>query len=130
MKKQKKVKKRKEKTVSQLTKELDRLFSLYIRGKYPKECYTCGYKTDKLHAGHYISRYYKVTRWDENNVRPQCFMCNIWKKGNASIFRANLVRDLGEAIVQKLEKSIDQLVRGTQQREHLLAQIAKYDQKY
>ena len=127
MKKQKKVKKRKEKTVSQLVKELDRLFSLFIRNKYPKQCYTCGYKADKLHCGHYISRFYKQTRWDERNCRPQCVMCNLWKRGDPVTFRAKLVDELGSSVVEQMEDSRKQITKHN--REDLLARIASFTEK-
>lgn len=64
--------KKRQKTQAQLKKLLDSIFSVYIRQKYPAECYTCGKKDVSLQCGHFISRSYLATRFDENNCRPQC----------------------------------------------------------
>jgi hypothetical protein len=123
---------KKEKSISKLTKELDTIFSKFIRLSHAKNglcaCYTCGHESPikKIHAGHYITRYYKATRWDERNVRPQCFMCNIYRKGNSVIFRQNLVRELGEDIVKEMESSANILIRGGLDRDMLLGKITHY----
>ena len=127
---------KKEKSITKLTKELDKWFSLYVRlsNAYKDglvHCYTCTsvshYK--KIHAGHYISRYYKATRWDERNVRPQCFMCNIFRKGNAVIFRRNLVNEIGDVAVEEMEKSVDVLLRGGFKVDFFLEKIVFYKGK-
>lgn len=97
-----KSKKKKEKTITWYKKELDRLFSLYIRAKYEKKCYTCGY-VGKLQCGHFVSRQYLATRWDESNARPQCQMCNIWGKGMYTDFEEHLIREIGSERVQALK---------------------------
>lgn len=122
-------------SVSKLTKELDTLFSRVLRLSTAKDeictCYTCGLQIHykKIHAGHYISRYYKITRWDERNVKTQCLMCNIYRKGNSFIFRQNLVRDYGEETIKSMEESAKMLVRGTSFKEDLLKNIDIYKAK-
>lgn len=32
-------------------------------------------------AGHFASRRHMATRWDEANVRPQCYGCNVMQAG-------------------------------------------------
>lgn len=105
-----KPRKGKEKSISKLIKEADRLFSLKIRSKYSKDgllvdCFTCGGTNyiRKVHCGHYLSRFYKAARWHEDNARPQCFQCNIWKKGDTVNFRLNLINEIGEARVNAVE---------------------------
>ena len=80
-----KPKKRKEKTQAQLKKELDRVFSIYIRTIQSDEngentCYTCGkagtIKT--MQCGHFVSRQYLATRWNVDNCRIQCAGCNLF----------------------------------------------------
>ena len=117
-------------------KDVDTVFSRFIRLSHADQngdvqCFTCDFKASykKLHAGHYISRYYKITRWNENNVKPQCMMCNIYKKGNAAIFRRNLVTLIGETAVQDMEGQIDHLVRGWGTRELLTPIFEEYTQK-
>lgn len=107
-----KVKKRASKapSLSKMMKRCDTLFSLKVR-QYRAEldgtqtCYTCGHKSHwkKMHAGHFLSRYYKSARWDEDNVKPQCFICNIYKKGDAVKFRQHLIEEIGEARVLAVE---------------------------
>ena len=128
--------KKKEKTISALTKELDTVVSRFVRlSRADPEgmviCYTCGHKAHykKIHAGHYITRFFKATRWDLRNLRPQCFMCNIYRKGNAVIFRQNLVKEYGEEEIKEMEKSVDFLVRGGLRREYLQEQIAVFAAK-
>lgn len=98
-------------TRTKLIQEADKAVSLYVRQKYANDdgmvkCYTCGHFVHwkKIHCGHYISRYYKYTRWELDNLRPQCMMCNLWKKGDAFTFRANLVDELGESRVREMER--------------------------
>lgn len=91
------------KTRAWYKKELDRLFSLYIRNKYPKECYTCGKTDTPLQCGHFVPRQYLATRWHENNCRPQCVGCNIYGKGKILDFEEHLKRDLGEQYVEELK---------------------------
>lgn len=101
------------KSISKLIKEADRLCSLKVRHPIPEidyiSCFTCGYSNSykKLHAGHFLSRYYKAARWNPDNIRPQCYVCNIMRKGDAIKFRQNLIKEIGEARVLAVEKLRD-----------------------
>lgn len=92
----KKTKKPKKKTTSQLKKELDNVFSQYIRNIYSKDgkvaCYTCGIVKEfrEIQNGHFVSRSYLATRFDENNCRPQCVGCNLFGGGRTAIFATKL----------------------------------------
>ena len=112
------------KGISKLKKELDRLFSLYIRAKYKKECYTCGLKSGKLQCGHFVTRQYLATRWDERNCRPQCSGCNIWGKGKVFDFEENLKKELGAEVVEELKNSRHQTLKLKEP--YYLENIAKY----
>mgnify|MGYP001582548985 FL=1 len=101
----------KKQTISKLKKEVWKIFSLYIRLKYSDwrgyvSCYTCGtikfYK--QIHAGHFISRQFSATIFDKNNVRPQCYACNIIKKGSAGRYAQNLINELGDQKFKELLK--------------------------
>ena len=107
----KQAKKRKEKTQAQLKKDLDTIFSIYIRKIYPKVCYTCGKSSDRLQCGHYISRQYLVTRWSIDNCRPQCWGCNGYGKGQPLIFEENLKKELGDEYVEKMKASRHQILK-------------------
>lgn len=92
-----KPKKLKKKTNAKLKKELDKIFSLYIRRKYADKngeasCYTCGkiYKWQELQCGHFVSRQHLATRYDERNVRPQDIGCNIFGGGRVATFATKL----------------------------------------
>ena len=117
----------KEKTTAKLKKDLDSIFSKYIRAKYPKQCYTCGKPSDRLQCGHYISRQYLVTRWDENNCRPQCWGCNGYGKGQPLIFEENLKRELGNDFVERMKASRHQILK--LDRGWYIVQIALYQEK-
>jgi hypothetical protein len=100
----------KKKTRSKLIKEADTLASLYVRQKNATPdgtvfCYTCNTPKHwkQIHCGHYVSRTFKYTRWELDNLRPQCYACNVLKKGMAHIFRQNLVEEIGEERVRSIE---------------------------
>lgn len=99
------------KSISKLKKELDKWFSLYIRLKYSNRgmcrCYTCHkpFHYKDLHCGHFIPRHILITRWDENNCRPQCVGCNIYGNGKFLDFEEHLVKDIGASSVMALKAS-------------------------
>lgn len=122
------------KSISKLTKEFDTVFSRWVRMSAMNEgemvrCYTCDHVAHykKIHAGHYISRWYKSTRWEPNNVRPQCFMCNIYKKGNSVVFREKLIQEIGREKVEEMEeKTVRNWVMGKLSREDLEERISYF----
>ena len=76
------------KSISKLKKELDKWFSLYIRLRHATkegmtQCFTCNkaahYK--ELQCGHFQSRRFHSTRWNEQNCQVQCVKCNMFKQG-------------------------------------------------
>jgi|TARA_R110000744_G_scaffold213182_1_gene332098 hypothetical protein len=102
---------------SKLIKKLDKVFSLYIRQRYAKneiaECFTCG-KQDhykKLQCGHFQSRKYYSTRWDEINCQVQCAGCNVFKYGEQFIFSVNLNKKYGEGVSESLYHKAKQLTK-------------------
>ena len=111
------MKKIKKKTTSQLKKELDKVFSIYIRQKYAKdglvECYTCGKRGEwrYLQCGHFVSRSHTATRWSEDNCRPQCVGCNVFGGGKVASFATNLDKELGEGTVARLYKEAQKIVK-------------------
>lgn len=69
----------KAKTITQLRKQADVLFSKMVRmrdcdGYGFGECITCGVKKawKEAHCGHFQSRRFPATRWDEMNCNLQC----------------------------------------------------------
>jgi hypothetical protein len=113
-----------DKTQAQLKKELDTVFSLYVRQIYPKVCYTCNKPAERLQCGHYISRQYLVTRWSIDNCRPQCWGCNGYGKGQPLIFEEKLKAEYGNDFVEKMKASRHQMMKVD--RNWYIAEIAKY----
>ena len=123
-------------SISKMIKECDRLFSIKVRankgkvklenmkGNEVNQCYTCFgiFLIKRLHAGHYLSRWYKSARWDFDNARPQCFACNIMRKGDSIKFRQHLVQEIGEKRVKAVEAKRNQHTKLT--REYLTKLIS------
>ena len=102
---------KKAKTHAKLKKELDKVFSQYIRWVYANsgmvECYTCGVikHVKEMQNGHFQSRKHTSTRWlhDETiaNCKPQCVKCNIYSEGEKWLFGKKLEAEYGvEAVAQ------------------------------
>ena len=97
------------KSISKLKKELDTIFSTYIRivnadDKGNNQCCTCG-KIDNwrnLQCGHFVSRRYLATRFHEANCFPQCVSCNVFKYGEQWKFGQFLDRNFGDGISEEL----------------------------
>ena len=127
-------KKKKRVSRTNLVAKLDAAVSLWVRTKYADEngmvkCYTCP-KTlpiAKMQNGHYVSRAVRSTRWNEENMRPQCFGCNIMQGGQPITFRENLVKELGETMVLFVEELRHTLFKPTDA--WLLQQIQEYGDK-
>ena len=99
-------------TLTQLKNELDKVFSRYIRAKYADRngrvrCYTCSreYLVGDAQAGHFASRRHMATRWDEDNVRPQCYACNITDQGRQWRFGQALDREQPGIAQEVMERS-------------------------
>ena len=100
------------KTISKLKKELDTIFSIFIRLRDATDtglcqCFTCGcvkhYKSG-MQCGHFQSRRFLATRFDEHNCAPQCVACNMFRGGEQFKFAMNY-KDLVEKL--KKEKGIE-----------------------
>lgn len=124
----KRVSKRKTKIVplSRMKRDLDDIFSKYIRAKYGSKCYTCEKEVGNQ-CGHFISRSYLATRWEEDNCRPQGVGCNIWGHGKFLDFEEHLVKELGADRVQELKDARKQLVKPT--RKFYTEQILIFSEK-
>lgn len=94
----------------QLVDKADTLFSLAIRLRDSVDgvgrCITCDkplhYKD--AHAGHFQSRKYYQTRWDEENVNLQCAGCNTFGYGEQFKYGRALEMKYGDGTAEKLEK--------------------------
>ncbi len=128
------VKRKKERSISALVKDLDAVMSKYVRLSRANkdgmvECYTCNkfFHYKKIQNGHYVSRFYKAVRWNEDNTRPQCMWCNMFKNGDSANFRERLVEEIGPFAVLALEEARKESRK--LDREELIKQIASFAEK-
>jgi len=104
--------------LKKLQKKADRLFQ---RRRVLEEvdengyafCITCVKTPKRLHAlnldgGHFIGKglngAFLAVRYEKNNCWPQCRQCNRFQSGNHSIYRDELIKIVGAAEVERLEK--------------------------
>lgn len=102
----KSVKKPKKRTRSQLVKDMDNIFSRYIRLSRKEECVTCKdvKPWKELQNGHFFSRGRYPTRWDETNCHPQCYRCNVILNGNYINYTIYMIDTYGRDTVDELER--------------------------
>jgi len=104
---------------SKLVKQLDSIFSIYIRRKDSVNniatCFTCGKKDHykKLQNGHFQSRRHYSTRWLERNCAVQCIKCNIFLSGQQFIFGQNLDIKFGEGTARQLHIQAQKILKIT-----------------
>ncbi len=97
------------KSRSELALIKDKLWELckaLTRKIHGYNCYTCGAYVMYPHTGHFITDSTCSTElsYSLDNLRPQCYVCNIHKSGNWLAFERNLIRDKGEEWVVALKK--------------------------
>ena len=99
------------KSISKLKKELDNIFSLYIRLRDATDegvvqCFTCSrishYKSG-MQNGHFQSRRHHSTRWNEQNCQVQCVKCNLYEQGEQFRFGIALDSKYGEGTSEEIE---------------------------
>uniref|UniRef100_A0A6H1ZKM9 Putative lambda recombination protein n=1 Tax=viral metagenome TaxID=1070528 RepID=A0A6H1ZKM9_9ZZZZ len=122
----KKKREAKKESKSTLTKELDKLFSIYIRHRDKYKCISCGAKGDlkSMQCGHYIRRSVMNTRWDEENCSCQCQKCNIWMSGNYPAYTLALMSKYGAEIIEELNERSQQVRKW--EKSELKEMIKKY----
>lgn len=100
-----KTKTKPKKTLSKYKKELDAIFSKYIRYRDAGKCYTCGLQKEpkQMQNGHFVPRQYLAVRWDEINCHCQCYACNMLYNGQPSRYAQRLRQDYGDDIIDTLE---------------------------
>ena len=109
----------KKKTTSQLKKLLHKKISIYVRKKFSNKdgsvnCYTCGQRKTsykEIQCGHFISRQYLATRFDEDNCRPQCAGCNIWGGGKPLDFEEKLKKEIGARKVEVMKMKRHEIIK-------------------
>lgn len=116
----------KSQNISSLKKKVWGLFSLYIKNRDSWTCFTCD-KTDKsrnMHGGHFISRRYNATLFDERNVHAQCAGCNMFRNGELHIYTQKLIRLYGPEWLDQLIEDSKVIKKFT--RQELLSLCDKY----
>ena len=104
---------------STLVKNLDTVFSIYIRRKDAindiAKCVTCGKEEhwSKLQNGHWASRKHYSTRWDERNCNVQCSGCNVFRAGEIYLYTKYLCSKYGDNFPEELYKLSQQTVKFT-----------------
>jgi hypothetical protein len=110
-------------------KNCDKLFSEYIRKRDCPEgygkCATCGQikSIDKLDNGHFLSRRFLNTRWNEKNANVQCQKCNRFEYGNQYEHGLFIDRKYGKGTAEKLHLLSKFDIKHTKTE---LKEIAKY----
>ena len=95
----------KKKTLARWKKELDTVFSKYIRYRDDGQCFTCPKKDDpkRMQCGHFVPRQYLTVRYDEKNCNCQCYACNMLYGGQGATYAVRLAQKYGEDTVRALE---------------------------
>lgn len=95
--------------IKKLVKELDKVFSLYIRLRNVDQngmvkCFTSGkiMWPEQSQCGHFISRRHYATRWDEINCQVQSVAENMFNQGNGPVFGQKLNEKYGAGTVDGL----------------------------
>lgn len=113
---QKKPKKRAASQIKPFKTKLWELCKSIIRLKYGNTCYTCGksgLEGSGWHTGHFIPSSVggHSLRYSLDNLRPQCYHCNINLSGNGSQFYRNLLNDHGQEYLDSLFAKKNQLIK-------------------
>jgi len=106
------------KTLPKLRKELDKVFSQYIRLRNANsngatECFTCGKQAHwkELQCGHFQSRRHLNTRFDEENCQVQCVKCNMYSQGEQFKFGLKLDKTFGKGKAEYLQYKAYQTIK-------------------
>lgn len=110
-----------------LKKKLWTVFSKWIKQRDKNICFTCGRKCEGQgsHAGHFEPKSVGglALYFNEDNVRCQCFNCNINLSGNQYIFGEKL----GKKMVKKLYSLKDKTIKWSES--DYLEKIEEYKKK-
>lgn len=120
--KEKRKEKREKKREVITEKKLDTLVSKVIRTLYGDRCCTCSnlLEFSKLHCGHALSRRFRVTRFNPQNLSSQCPTCNLFFQGMQYEFGKYINRFHGEGTMEKLtELSMSDIKIGVIERKEL-----------
>lgn len=116
-----------------LIMELDRYCSLIVRISASNQfgiakCYTCGRSIPWKYGdcSHLISRQWGGTRFDLTHLRFCCQHCNRDLHGNLRVFREKLIKEIGQAKVDELDKKKSRKISTPELQEMLDEMKTKY----
>lgn len=111
-----------------------KIFSEYIRRKDADEggtnyCFTCGQPKfwKELQAGHFIGGRTNAVLFNEEIVKPQCLMCNVFLRGNYGVYTLKMLDLHGREKVEEFMALKHKVVKYT--RPDLEELIAKYSER-
>jgi hypothetical protein len=98
-------------------------------------CYTCdsplALNTSNCQLGHYLSRgAYPGLTFSAQNVRLQCYRCNVHLHGNLIEFRERLIKEIGIEDVEALEADRHTQVKLSRSDYHSLIDMYKEEIKF
>lgn len=104
-------KKRPKSSITKLKAEADKFFSQATRLRFADEdglvqCVTCPNKKPwkAMQNGHFMSRRFNSTRFEEQNTAPQCYGCNVMHQGRQYEFGLALDAWYGAGTAQAMHK--------------------------
>ena len=106
--------------IKNLRKRAWTLFSKMIRLENSKDgycvCVTCGKRKPikEIDAGHWLSRRYLSTKFDERNVHPQCARCNRFLNSELEYYEY-MRKTYGEDVMDMLRCKAKRLTKLTAQ---------------
>jgi hypothetical protein len=111
----------------------DKWFSLYIRTRDSvngiAKCCTCGRYVSEFDCGHFLSRRFEATRYDERNAHAQCLKCNRFENGNQFAHGEFIDQKYGKGTSQSLLMKSRMVCKRTQQDYEFIAQEFKSKMK-
>jgi hypothetical protein len=108
-------------------------FNKYIRNRDKKDpCISCNRHHDgQYHAGHYKTvGGHPALRFCEDNCHKQCSVCNNYKSGNLSEYRANLLIKIGLERVEWLEGPHDPVKYTIEDLQEMLSKYQALNKKW
>lgn len=104
-----KLKKKSKQKISTIQNKIWEHCRRIIRKRYPPVCYTClrtGLIGSNLQTGHLWAKASlgAFLKYDLRVLRIQCFNCNINQGGRGADFYKNMLKEIGQKAMEKLEK--------------------------
>jgi hypothetical protein len=64
-----------------------------------------------MQNGHFFSRTYLATRWDEKNCHCQCVGCNVFRGGNMAVYAKKMLERYGQSIFDELDAKTHRMIK-------------------